>query len=433
MRMRMRMVARVVGVALACGSFAANAQAPSRDDAFLAYRQSTIAIVDANVVDGSGTPIRRAQTLVMKDGRIAAMGPRRAVRVPKDAHVIDGRGKTLLPGFVMLHEHMFYPTGERNYAEMVRSFPLLYLAGGTTTLRTAGTMVPYADLNMRAEIQSGRMLGPDMDVTAPYLNGPGLPILAVNALGGVDDAGRMVEYWAAEGVDSYKAYMQIRRDELSRIIELAHARGHRVTAHLCSVTYGEAAAMGIDNLEHGFAVASDFVQGKAPDQCPAGAAVAESLAALPEDSPAMRDLIRTLVERNVAITSTLTVFETFTPGRPQAPAGALELLDPHVRDQYVTAWTAVQGKPSVWSALFPKLAKWERAFVDAGGLLVAGTDPTGFGGVIPGYSGKRQVQLLVEGGFSFEEAVKISTSNGAAFLRRDDEIGTLQVGANALT
>ncbi|MGH8032546.1 MAG: amidohydrolase family protein [Luteimonas sp.] len=403
----------------------------AQDKPHVAYAQPTIAFTHATLVDGTGAPARRDQTLVIVRGKIAAIGASARIRIPKDAVVIEARGKTLLPGLVMMHEHMFYPTGQRNYGEMVHSFPLLYLAGGTTTLRTAGTMVPYADLNMRKAIDDGRLVGPDMDVTAPYLNGPGLPILAVNALDSPEDAERMVQYWADEGVTSYKAYMQISRAELARVIDVAHRRRHKVTAHLCSVTYAEAAQAGIDNLEHGFAAASDFVANKAPDACPSSAEVIRSLADIDPASPRIDALIQQLIERKVALTSTLTVFETFTPGRPQAPSAALELLNPQVRAQYEAGWTSVQGKPSDWTRLFPKLGQWEKRFVEAGGTLLAGTDPTGYGGVIPGFSGKREIELLVEAGFTFEQAIKIATLNGARFLGRDDSIGSLAVGKRA--
>lgn len=422
---RSLIAAVTLGAMLAC----ATARADEKD--YVAYAQPVIAFRHATVVDGTGAAAKRDQTLVIDRGRIVALGADRRTKVPRDAVVIDAKGKTLLPGFVMMHEHMFYPTGHRAYTQMVYSFPRLYLAGGTTTLRTAGTMMPYADLNLRAEIDKGAIAGPDIDVTAPYLNGPGLPILGVNALGGVDDAERMTKYWADEGVTSYKAYMNIRRDELGRIIEVAHRRGHKVTAHLCSVTYREAVELGIDNLEHGFFVASDFVKDKQPDVCP-GAAVGRSLADLDVDAPEVGALIKLLVDRRVAVTSTLTVFETFAAGRPKAPAAALDLLIPQVRGQYETAWAAAQQKTdSDATKSFAKLGRLEKRFVDAGGMLLAGTDPTGFGGVVPGHSGKRQIELLVENGFSFEQAIKVSTLNGAAFLGREKDVGTLAIGKRA--
>jgi len=409
------------------------AELNDRDKAFIAYAQPVIAITHAGVIDGSGGKPKYDQTLVIDKGRISALGAARTAKVPSGATIIDGRGKTLLPGFVMMHEHMFYPAGELVYNELLFSFPRLYLAGGTTTMRTAGTMMPYADLNVRDAIGKGEMIGPDMDVTGPYLNGPGLPIPGVHALTGVEDADRTVNYWSDEGATSYKAYMHIRRDELQRVIEVAHRRGAKVTAHLCSVTYREAVNLGIDNLEHGFFVASDFVKDKQPDVCPGATAVTHSLAQLDPDSPEAKSLVKLLVDKHVALTSTLTVFETFVTGHPKAPQGALDAMIPEVRMQYETSWDAVQKKPAGdWAAAYPKLAKLEKMFVDAGGMLMDGTDPTGYGGVVPGYAGKREIELLVhDGGFSVAQAISISTRNGAIFLGRDKDIGTLEVGKRA--
>ncbi|MDR3446838.1 amidohydrolase family protein [Dyella sp.] len=419
------------GLQVTASASAADSKPPSDKD-FVAYDQPLVAFIHATVVDGTGAKAMRDQTLVIDKGRITALGRSSKVKVPQNAKVIDAQGKTLMPGFVMVHEHMFYPAGGVEYNEMSYSFPRLYLAGGTTTMRTAGSMMPYADINVRDAINAGKVIGPDMDVTGPYLNGPGLPIPAVHVLSGPDDAERTVNYWADEGVTSYKAYMQITRDELKRVIDTAHTRKAKVTAHLCSVTYREAVDMGIDNLEHGFFVSSDFVKDKQPDQCPKSAGVSDSLAAVEANSTEVKSLMRDMIDHHVALTSTLTVFETFVPGRPKAPQGALDLMLPEVRAQYEASWNKVQSsKGRMTPETYLKLARMEKQYADAGGLLLAGTDPTGYGGVVPGYSSKRQIELLVEAGFAFEQAVKIATYNGAKYLGRNAEVGTLAVGKRA--
>ena len=405
--------------------------AASDDARFIAYSDSIIAYTHVELIDGTGAAPRYDQTLVIDHGKIAARGPARGTHIPQGAKIIDGRGKTLIPGFVMVHEHLFYPTGKGNYASLIYSFPRLYLAGGTTTARTGGTMNPYGDLELKHAIELGKAIGPDLDVTAPYLNGPGLPILTMHVLTGVDDARRTANYWLDEGATSFKAYTNITREELEAVIEIAHARHIKVTGHLCSVTYREAAELGIDNLEHGFGVMTDFYPGKQPDVCPPKTQTA--LADVREDDPRVMDLMRFLIAHHVALTSTLTVFETFTPGRPQAPSRALDMLIPELRTAYETRWRDVQtaeaNKP--YANIFPKLMHWEKMFADMGGLLISGTDPTGYGGVIPGFSGKREVELLVEAGFTFPQALEIATLNGARYLGRDGEVGSLAPGKRA--
>lgn len=420
----------LAGLLTSMSAFAADK--PAAGSEFVSYAQPVIAFTHATVIDGTGGKAKKDQTLLIDKGRIVALDKDSRVKIPNGATIIDAKGKTLLPGFVMVHEHMFYPAAGVEYNEMSYSFPRLYLAGGTTTMRTAGSMMPYADLNVRDAIARGDAIGPDMDVTGPYLNGPGLPIPAVHSLTGVDDAERTVNYWADEGVTSYKAYMQITRAELERVIDVAHKRNAKVTAHLCSVTYREAVDMGIDNLEHGFFVATDFVKDKRPDECPRSADVAQSFATLDPKSPEVKALIKLMVDHHLALTSTLTVFETFVAGRPKAPQGALDLMLPEVRTQYEDSWNKVQtAKGRFTPEIYAKLSTLEKQYADAGGLLLAGTDPTGYGGVVPGFSAKREVELLVEAGFSVEQAIRIATYNGAKYLGRDKDVGTLAVGKRA--
>ena len=398
---------------------------------FVTTDAPVIALTNARVIDGTGAQSRPDQTVVIERGVIRAVGDRARVEIPAGAQIIDLTGRSVLPGLVMMHEHMFYPSGGGSvYNEQSFSFPRLYLASGVTTARTAGNMAGYADLELKRAIDEGRAVGPALDVTAPYLNGPGLPIYQVHALAGPADAREMVAHWADRGATSFKAYMQIRRGELRAAITEAHRRSLKVTGHLCSITFREAAAMGIDNLEHGLVVASDFVTDKRPDVCPPG--VTASIAALDVSGAAVQSLIRELVARRVALTSTLTVFETFTPGRPLAPSGALDAMLPEAREQYTRRHAQIAMQPaSPWSALFPREMQFERDFLRAGGLLLAGTDPTGYGGVVAGYANQRELELLVEAGLTPLEAIGVATLNGARYLGRADRVGSVAAGKRA--
>ena len=399
---------------------------------FVSVSDSVVALTNVRVIDGTGAPARDGQTIVLKGGTIVSLGDAASAKIPAGARTMDLAGRTVMPGYVMLHEHMFYPSGGAIYNEQGYSFPRLYLAGGVTSMRTAGNMSGYADLNIKKSIDAGNMLGPTIDVTAPYLEGPGLPIPQVKALRDEADARKMVNYWADEGATSFKAYMHITRAELGAAAQEAHKRRLKITGHLCSVTFREAASLGIDDLEHGFVVASDFVPDKKPDECPAGNAVQRSIAALDVNGAGARDLIAELVRRRVAITSTLTIFETFVASQPSAPAKALDALLPEARRQYEqTRATLAKATDTTWSVLLRKEMQLEKMFADAGGLLVVGTDPTGFGGVVAGYSNQRALELLVQGGFTPLDAVKIATVNGARYLGRDAKTGTIAAGKQA--
>ncbi|HEX5473451.1 MAG TPA: amidohydrolase family protein [Vicinamibacterales bacterium] len=418
---------------VACCVVCPGAQAPPSFSnavrAFIKVDAPVVALTHARVIDGTGAPARADQTIVIRNGDIAAFGASSDTPVPEGATTIDLTGKSVIPGLVMVHEHLYYPTGPGVYGQVGESFVRLYLAGGVTTMRTGGNTNGFMDFVLKRQIDEGQQPGPALDTTAPYLTGPNT-FLQMRALKDAGDARRQVDYWADMGATSFKAYMTITRDELRAAADEAHARGLKITGHLCSVTYAEAAALGIDNLEHGFMVATDFVPDKQPDVCPGQAVGQRALAAVDENGEPFKALVKTLVDHHVALTSTLTVFETFTPGRPEPPG--LDVLLPELKQQFEQTYARIQQNPtSLYRTLFPKGMALERAFARAGGLLLAGTDPTGYGGVVPGFSNQRELELLVEAGFTPVEAIRIGTSNAATYLGRAARVGTIAVGKQA--
>ena len=422
----------VAAMTLALVGFSGNAQQLPVAEAVKAFVRTSapaIALTNVRVIDGTGASARDKQTVVIRDGMIADVGDSSRVTPPAGAEVIDLTGKSVIPGLVMVHEHLYYPTGPGVYGQLGESFTRLYLAGGVTTMRTGGNLNGYMDLNLKRAIESGEKAGPAIDATAPYVNGRN-QFQQMNTVTTAEDARQHVTYWAGQGATSFKAYMQISRAALGATIEEAHKRGLKVTGHLCSVTYGEAADLGIDNLEHGFLAATDFVTDKQPDTCPGQGGGQRALMALDENGAAFKSLVQKLIDKRVALTSTLTVFETFTPGRPMPPG--LEVLAPSLKQQFEEAHARVaKNTTSNYVKLLPKEMALERAFVRAGGMLIAGTDPTGSGGVIPGYSNQRQVELLVDAGFTPLEAIRVSTLNGAVYLGREKSIGSIVKGKQA--
>jgi imidazolonepropionase-like amidohydrolase len=415
------------------------AQGPAGDrQQFIRAEAPVIALTHVRVIDGTGAAPLEDQTIVIAEGKIKSVAPSATATVPSGAQTLDLKGYTVLPGLVGMHNHMFFPMGGSPpmYSNMGSSFPRLYLALGVTTIRTTGSVVPYTDLEIKKLIDSGRMIGPKMHITAPYLEGAGAFTPVMHQLKDAEDARRMVNFWADQGATSFKAYMNITRDQLRAAVEEAHKRGLKVTGHLCSVGYREAAEIGIDNLEHGLLADSEFVANKQPDKCPGG--VAASLRQLDINGEAVKELIRTLVSKNVAITSTLPVFEAGAP-LTQSGIGAasavmnprvLNVMNPDARVRYLTARSRIAAD-SPAAAMVRKTMEFERAFVAAGGLLIAGLDPTGNGGIVAGFGDLRQVELLVEAGFTPVEAIKIASFNGAKFLGEDARIGSIAVGKQA--
>jgi len=401
-----------------------------------------IALKHVRVIDGTGAAAREDQTIVLNKGKIESLGDSYSAKVPKDAQVLDQQGYTVIPGLVGMHDHMFYPMGNAVFGEMAYSFPRLYLAGGVTTVRTTGSLEPYTDLELKKSIDAGATPGPKMHVTGPYLEGKGSWALQMHQISGPDDAVKTVNFWLDEGVDNFKAYMHINRTDLKAAIDAAHKRGAKVTGHLCAVGFREAADLGIDDLEHGLFVDTEFLDGKKPDQCPDNPEDPAGMAKLDSNSGPLQDTIQYLVQHHVAVTSTLPVFEMGSfSGRPTAQKRVLDALSPDARTEWLRYRVLYSdstflkrnfgSEASPLPAAFKKEMEFEYAFSKAGGLLLAGLDPTGMGGVIAGFGDQREVELLVEAGFTPLEAIHVATYNGAQFLGDLDRVGTIAPGKQA--
>jgi imidazolonepropionase-like amidohydrolase len=392
----------------------------------------TVALRHVRVIDGTGAEPRENQTVILSGERIEWVGDADGAHVPASAQVLDLAGYTVIPGLVGMHDHMFYPSGRVPiYNEMAYSFPKLYLAAGVTTIRTTGTLEPYTDLELKKLIDSGRAAGPEIYVTGPYLEGPGAFTPQMHVLKDAEDARRTVDYWADEGVTSFKAYMHITREELAAAVEAAHKRGLKVTGHLCSIGFREAAAIGIDDLEHGLFVDTEFVPSKKPEVCPSQLEAHQIMAGLDLTSAPVQAMIRDLVQRHVAITSTLPVFEPMVPNRPPLDRRVLDALLPEAQVDYLANRIRSSSNAALietGATVFKKEMDFEHMFVKAGGTLLAGEDPTGGGGILAGFGDQREAELLVEAGFTPLEALRICSYNGAQFLGQADRLGTIAAG-----
>jgi imidazolonepropionase-like amidohydrolase len=420
------------------------AQSPKTSDVteFITVDAPVFVVNHVRVIDGTGAPAKEDQAVVVANGKISSIGAAVSVQVPPGAQQIERSGYTVIPGLVGMHNHLYYTDSYAVQivggkvaepglfvAEIPYTAPRLYLAVGVTTMRTTGSLEPYTDLKVKSRIDANLMPGPSIDATAPYLEGGPTRFAQMHELTGPDDAKRLVDYWAAEGMTSYKAYMHITREELAAAIHEAHAHHLKVTGHLCSVTWPEAVALGIDDFEHGPAFTdTEFVADKKPDVCPPGGD--ESWLKQDVRGAQVQDLIHNLVSHHIAVTSTLPVFEVSVPGRPKLQPRTLDAMSAESARSYLIARARVP-LDSPMTALMRKETDFEVAFAKAGGLLLAGPDPTGNGGVLPGFGDQREIELLVEAGFTPVEAIQIATENGAKYLGQQDRIGTLAPGKQA--
>jgi Amidohydrolase family len=432
-------------VCLVLVSAAAGAQSQPASDVtpFISVNSPAFVLNHVRVIDGSGAAPKEDQAVVIANGSIEAIGSSGTVKVPENYTQLDRTGYSIIPGLVGMHDHLYYTDsvsvqrgadgsiGEPGLFVMQLPYtaPRLYLAAGVTTMRTTGSVEPYTDLKIKHRIDAKLMPGPKIDLTAPYLEGKPTLFAQMHELTGPDDAKRMVDYWAEEGMTSYKAYMNITRQDLAAAIQEAHAHHAKLTGHLCSVTWHEAIALGIDDLEHGPVFAdTDFVSDKKPDLCPQGGS--KSWASLDINGPQVQELIKDLVSHHVAVTSTLPVFEAFLPGRPKLEQRVVDAMSAESARSYLIARAKIQ-MDSPMIGLYKKELEFEFAFFKAGGLLLGGPDPTGNGGVLPGFGDQKEVELLVEAGFTPVEAIRVMTLNGATFLGQQGRIGSIAAGKQA--
>ena len=407
---------------------------------FVSISAPAIVLNHVRVIDGTGAEPKEDQTIIIAKGDIQSIGPASSTQPPPGAQVLDRTGYSVIPGLVGMHDHLYYTDSASIQfsngkieepgifvAELPYTAPRLYLAAGVTTMRTTGSVEPYTDLKIKQRIDAGVMPGPALDASAPYLEGPHTIFAQMQELKGPDDAKRFVDYWASEGMTSFKAYMNITRDELGAAIQQAHSHKMKLTGHLCSVTWPEAIALGIDDLEHGPVFAdTEFVTSKKPDECPQDGR-SSGWMNLSIDSPQVKSLITNLVSHHVAVTSTLPVFEAMVPMRPRLQPRVIQSMSTESAQSYLTERAQIPAA-SPMASLMRKEMDFELAFAKAGGLLLAGPDPTGNGGVLPGFGDQREIELLVEAGFTPLEAIHIGTENGASYLGREDRIGTLAPG-----
>lgn len=401
---------------------------------FVIEAQARLALDHVRVIDGTGGPAREDQSVIIDSGKIVYVGPASSRPDLADGKVLDLTGRTVLPGMVGMHEHLFTmaPTFSPQGVEQSILFSRMYLASGVTTIRTAGSMAPEQDLAIKKQIDHNEIAGPEIFPTAPYLEGNPPTFSLMHGLANAEEARQSVAHWAERGMTSFKAYQMITPDELRAATVEAHARGFKITGHLCTVGFKEAADLGIDNLEHGLLVDTEFYSKKQPDVCP------DFLALLREyndkldiESQPVQETIRYLVAKHVAVTSTLAVFESSFGG--VLPAEEVE------RSRRAMTWKAWRLSRMRVAAmrrfhldrLVEKEMAFERDFVKAGGTLLAGCDPTGDGSVLAGFGDQRGIELLVEAGFRPTEAIKIATKNGADFLGIGEQVGTVASGKQA--
>ena len=386
-----------------------------------ASAQRTLVFTHVNVIDGADSTPRHDQTVVVRGNRIVAVASSRSALVPAGARVVNGQGKFLLPGFWDMHVHTTMPGG--------RAVLALYVANGVTGVRDmAGD---WATLQAwRQEIAGGRLVGPRVIASGPYLEGGDVPIPHI--LTRTPDEGRAgVDSLVRLGVDFVKVHSQLRRETYFAIAQRARERGIAFVGHVPRVVgSADASDSGQKSIEHLLAI-------------PAPCTPAESLALQPRytvqgalgrcSSDDLAPLYARFVRNQTWITPTFTAqYEVASWPKRAVPGDSLGHYLPDSLRRYVAGIFPMPDSippeaDSVGGAMFAKRLAQVAAMHRAGVGVLAGTDAP-LRNSPPGFGLHEELRLLVQGGLSPFEALRAATLAPARFLGITDSAGTVAPG-----
>jgi imidazolonepropionase-like amidohydrolase len=372
---------------------------------------------NANLFDSETGKTLQRSTVVVVGNRIKAVGREGEVEVPANAEIVDAAGKTLMPGLWDMHVHIGPGEG------------LMHLAAGVTSVRDLANDTD-ALLALKSKIETNAEIGPRilmsgfMDGRGPYA-GPTKVLVDTEA-----EARAAIDNYARLGYTGIKIYSSIKPELAPKIIELAHAKGLRVSGHVPAfMTAEQFVQAGADELQHTNFLFLNFLFDEVKDtRTPARfTSVAERAATVDLNSERVRAFIKLLKDRKVVVDPTVNVFESmFTdrPGKMSASFAAVaDRLPPQVRRGLLAGGLPVpDGKDERYRQSAKALLQMVKMLYDAGVPLVAGTD------AMAGFALHRELELYAEAGIPPAEVLRIATLGAARVMKRDGELGSVAPG-----
>ncbi len=384
-------------------------------------KNNSFIIVNATIIDGLGQPSLDNQTVIIEHGIIKKIGDSHKITPPEGLTIINAKGKTLIPGLVGVHNHLHIP----QFPFVGLKAAQLYLANGVTSIQTCGAALPNPEIRLAKNIALGKIIGPDIYTSGPFITGKGGNINMIIPKS-EDHLRDTLNYWIEKGVQWFKAYRHIEPKYLKLLIEQSHQNNVKVAAHLCSITFEDAIRMQVDKLEHGLNSISDFRHDKTEGICNGSRTYIDSLDL---NSSEVQHLLDLMVEKKIALTSTLAIYESSIPQRVHVDEISYNIMSPYLKKRYLEhKQSAQKNSDSTRLRRMKRIMNFEYQFYKKGGLLTAGVDAGRH--VLPGFGDLRNFELLIDAGFTVEEAIKIMTSNGAAILG-DSKIGSIALEQRA--
>lgn len=371
-----------------------------------------------DLFDADAAAIRPGTTVVVSGNRITAVGPDGSIAIPEGAEIVEGKGKTLLPGLFDMHVHLGSDVDG-----------VLYLASGVTSVRDLGNDLPVVTAR-RDRFESGAALGPHVQ-TSVLVDGPGPFAGPTKFLVATEEEGRAaIDACVMAGCTRLKIYSSVKPELVAPLVRAAHAKGIRASGHVPAfMTAEQAVRAGYDEIHHVNFLSLNFLYDKVQDtRTPARfTAVAENAASLDLGSPAVREFVRLLQVRDVVVDPTIVAFEELFLARPgvipEAWARIADRLPPQVRRTLLAGGLPVsEGGEARTGASFDALLGMVRLLHESGVRIVAGTD--GFAG----FTLPRELELYVRAGIPPLEVLQIATLGAACVASRADDLGTIAPG-----
>jgi imidazolonepropionase-like amidohydrolase len=367
-----------------------------------------LAITHVTLIDVAGGASRADLTVLVVGRHVRVIGAVDAVRVPRHATVLDGRGKYLIPGLWDMHVHaLWHPAVRETF------FPL-FVANGVTGIRDMGA--PLAEmLTGRADVRAGKVIGPRIVGAGPILDGPEPVDPSISMAIGDSTAARLaVDSLARAGVDFIKVYTLLPRSAFFGVIAAARAHGLPVAGHVpAEVTPAEAAEAGMRSIEHLRSELGGLCDPTVSGGCDSVFAAFRAHGTWNTPTLAVRRAGALGYDERVVDTTLLRYMPAIVRGfweraREEAgsrtPEESTRLLNRTARERGLTA--------ALHAAELP---------------LLAGTD-AGDRFAFPGFTLHDELALLVDAGLSPMEALQAATLNPATYLDAADSLGAIAPG-----
>jgi imidazolonepropionase-like amidohydrolase len=378
---------------------------------------TTLALTNATLFDAETGRTLPNSTVVVEGNRIKAVGKGGKVNVPKNAEIIDARGKTLLPGLWDMHVHLRPQQG------------LMHIAAGVTSVRDMGGDTDTL-LALKSRIEANEEIGPRI-LMAGFIEGRGPYAGPTKVFADTEEEARAaIDNYARLGYSQIKIYSSIKPELVPKIIELAHAKGLRVSGHIPAfMTAEQFVRAGADEFQHINYFVLNFLFDDVKDtRTPARfTAVADRAATIDLNSERVRSFVQLLRDRKTVVDPTVNIFEArFTDRVGKISTGYAPIADrlpPVVRRDLLSGGLPVpEGKDARYRESSKALVRMIKMLYDAGVPLVAGTDS------MPGFALHRELELYVEAGIPAAEVLRIATIKAAQLMKRDSELGSIAPG-----